>query len=63
MKLVEYMPPYLKNVLEFNKIFDAEDIEVENMRYSINTMLREVIVKTARSYGLERYEKIYNIKN
>lgn len=63
MKLVEYMPPYLKNVLEFNKIFDAEDIEVENMRYSINTMLREVIVKTARSYGLKRYEKIYNITN
>ena len=35
MKLIEYMPPYLKNVLEFIKIFDAEDIEIENMRYLI----------------------------
>lgn len=61
MKLVEYMPPYLKNVLEFNKIFDAEDIEIENMRYLIDKVLREVIVKTANSYGLDRYEKIYGI--
>ena len=52
MKLVEYMPPYLKNVLEFNKIFDTEDIEIENMRYLINKILREVIVKTSNSYGL-----------
>ena len=62
MKLVEYMPPFLKNVLEFNKIFDAEDIEVEDMRYLIDKILREVIVKKATSYGLERYEKIYGIK-
>lgn len=63
MKLIGYMPPYLKNVLEFIKIFDAEDIEVQNIRYLIDKMLKEVIVKTATSYGLDRYEKIYGIKN
>ena len=63
MKLIEYMPPYLKNVLEFIKIFDTEDIEIENMRYLIDKVLKEVIVKTATSYGLDRYEKIYGIKN
>lgn len=63
MKLIEYMPPYLKNVLEFIKIFDAEDIEIENMRYLIDKILKEVIVKTATSYGLDRYEKIYGITN
>ncbi len=63
MKLIEYMPPYLKNVLEFIKIFDAEDIEIENIRYLIDKMLKEVIVKEATSYGLDRYEKIYGIKN
>ena len=31
MKLIGYMPSYLKNVLEFIKIFDAEDIEVQNL--------------------------------
>ncbi len=63
MKLIEYMPPYLKNVLEFIKIFETEDIEIENMRYLIDKVLKEVIVKTATSYGLDRYEKIYGIKN
>lgn len=63
MKLIEYMPPYLKNVLEFIKIFDAEDIEVQNIRYLIDKILKEVIVKDATSYGLDRYEKIYGIKN
>lgn len=63
MKLIEYMPPYLKNVLEFIKIFETEDIEIENMRYLIDKVLKEVIVKTATSYGLDRYEKIYGIVN
>ena len=63
MKLVEYMPPFLKNVVEFNKIFDAEDVEIESMRYLIDSILREVIVKSARTYGLDRYEKIYGITN
>ena len=62
-KLIEYMPPFLKNVREFNKIFDAEDIELEDLNYNLKKMLTEVIVKTADSYGLDRYEKIYNISN
>lgn len=62
-KLIEYMPPFLKNVREFNKIFDAEDIELEDLNYNLKKMLTEVIVKTADSYGLDRYENIYNISN
>lgn len=62
-KLIEYMPPFLKDVREFNKIFDAEDIELENLNYNVKKMLTEVIVKMADSYGLDRYEKIYNISN
>lgn len=62
-KLIEYMPPFLKNIREFNKIFDAEDIELEDLNYNLKKMLTEVIVKTADSYGLDRYENIYNISN
>lgn len=62
-KLIEYMPPFLKDVREFNKIFDAEDMELENLNYNIKKMLTEVIVKMADSYGLDRYENIYNISN
>ena len=63
MKLINYMPQFLKNVREFNEIFDAEDFELEIMREQIDKILKEVIVNTAESYGLERYEKIYGITN
>lgn len=63
MKLIEYMPPFLRTVREFNVIFEAEDTEVDNLKNEISRLLKEVIVKTAESYGLERYEKIYHIKN
>ena len=63
MKLIEYMPPFLQNILEYNKIFETEDVEIENMRFLIDKILSEVIVKKATSYGLEKYERIYGIKN
>ena len=62
-KLIEYMPAFLKDVREFNEIFDTEDIELEELDYNVKKMLTEVIVKMADSYGLDRYEKIYDIKN
>lgn len=61
MKLNEYMPPFLKDVREFKEIFTTEDKELEYMNNLIASMLTEVIVKTANSYGLTRYEKIYEI--
>lgn len=63
MKLIEYMPPFLKNIREYNKIFEAEDIELEKIREQVNLMLTEKIVNLATSFGLDRYEKIYNIKS
>ncbi|HBJ12454.1 MAG TPA: hypothetical protein DDY53_03910 [Clostridiales bacterium] len=61
MNLIKYMPPFLKEVREFKEIFGAEDIQIEKLNNQINSMLREVIVKTAEDYGLRRYEKIYGI--
>ena len=61
MKLNEYMPPFLKDVREFKEIFATEDKELEYMNNLIASMLTEVIVKTANSYGLTRYEKIYEM--
>lgn len=63
MKLIDYMPQYLKNVREFQEIFKSEDEQLNNINTLISKMLTEVIVKSADSYGLERYEKIYNISN
>jgi hypothetical protein len=61
VKLINYMPQYLKNIREFQEIFKSEDEQLEYMNILIAKMLTEVIVKTADSYGLTRYEKIYNI--
>ena len=61
MKLNEYMPPFLIYIREFKEIFSSEDKELEYMNNLVASMLTEVIVKTANSYGLTRYEKIYSI--
>ena len=61
MKLNDYMPPFLKDIKEFKEIFKSEDEELKCLNSLVMKMLTEVIVKTAESYGLERYEKIYNI--
>lgn len=61
--LIEYMPPFLKDIREYNKIFDAEDIELQSLNSNMNLLLTEVIVNSACDFGLDRYEKIYNIKN
>lgn len=63
MKLIEYMPPFLRDVREFIKIFEAEDDVVEKLSNDVKSLTKEVIVKTANSYGLKKYEKIYNITN
>lgn len=61
MKLIEYLPEFLQNIREFKELFEAEDIEIEKLKMAINKVVTEPIVETATSYGLERYEKIYNI--
>lgn len=61
MKLNDYMPPFLSNIREFKEIFNSEDIELEKLNSAIGTILKEVIVNTSETYGLNRYEKIYNI--
>lgn len=61
MKLIDYIPSFLQGIREFKEIFNVEDIELDNIKIEVDKLLKEVIVKTATSYGLERYEKIYRI--
>ncbi len=63
MKLIEYMPLFLQDVREFKEIFNVEDKEIDSLKEQIENVLKEIIVTTAEGYGLERYEKIYNIQN
>lgn len=61
MKLNEYMPPFLSDIREFKEIFKSEDEELERLKYMISKMLTEIIINTADSYGITKYEKIYGI--
>lgn len=63
MKLIEYMPNFLKDVREYKAIFSSEDIELDLLKKQIEKILDEVIVSKAEDYGIDRYEKIYSIKN
>lgn len=63
MKLINYIPMFLQNVREFNIIANIEDVEIEKLNAEIEKILKESIVVNAESYGLKRYEKIYNIEN
>lgn len=61
MKIIKYIPNFLHNVREFNNICNVEDEELEKLKLRIDNILKEVIVNTSEGYGLQRYEKIYNI--
>jgi len=61
MKLIEYLPNFMKDIKELQELFDTEDIEVKKLKGEIEKIFSEIIVKTAKSYGLDRYEKIYQI--
>ena len=62
MKLIEYLPEFLQKIREYKVLFDVEDIELDELKERLEDILDEVIVNTADSYGIERYEKIYSIK-
>lgn len=61
MKLIEYLPNFMQDIKEFKELFSAEDIEIEQLKVAIEKIFSEIIVKTAEGYGLDRYEKIYQI--
>lgn len=63
MKLIEYYPLFLQDIREFKLISNIEDTELEKIQNKVEEILKEVIVNTAESYGLNRYEKIYNLSN
>jgi len=62
-KSIEYLPSFLNEIEEYKQIFNAGDTELSNVYDVIENIVKETIVQTAENYGLQQYEKIYNLSN
>lgn len=61
MKLIDYLPPILKEIYEFRLMFEADDCVLEKAREEINRLNKELFIYTAENEGLERLEKVLNL--
>lgn len=60
-RLIEYLPPYLRNYSELRAITDTEQPEIEFVNKAIDLVLSESFVETLDEYGCERWEKMLKI--
>lgn len=60
-RLIEYLPPYLRNYSELRAITDTEQPEIELVNKAIDLVLSESFVETLDEYGCERWEKMLKI--
>lgn len=60
-KLLGYLPPYLQKYRELIAITNAECLESEAVKASIDLVLSESFVDTLDEYGCERWERMLKI--
>lgn len=56
MRIVEYIPHFLREILEFQNISDVETSEIQRLKEKIDFVLKNQFISTADSYGLSRLE-------
>lgn len=59
--LWRYLPEYLKQFPELNKLFEAEKPEFQTLVYNLNRLLNNLFIDTATSGGLDRFEQILHL--
>lgn len=63
MKVSDYIPDLYKDNVEMSNIINAEEVEFEfNLEPSIENAFKDNFAKTATINGIEKYEKLLNIK-
>src|SRR5690606_21275236 len=60
-KLINYLPEVLRNFREFQKIFEAEEPEFENLQDELLKVLKDFFVEDTTERGVRRWEKILKI--
>lgn len=62
MSLINYLPIFLQNILEYKEIMNVEDLEISDIKAEIENSINEVSIQNATEKGIARYEKILNMK-
>lgn len=61
-KLIDYLPPVLKEIEELNTILDAQQSEVYDLSAGLENMFKDQFIKDATERGLSKREKIFGIQ-
>lgn len=61
MKLREYWPEFIKDILEFDQIAEAEQPEFDKAHKDVKEITDNFFLLTLNEYGCKRWEKILNI--
>ncbi|WP_027087410.1 YmfQ family protein [Cohnella panacarvi] len=56
VNLMEYLPPYYEEILEFKKIMSSEGEELEALRSEKESVLAQMFLPTT-TWGIERWER------
>lgn len=59
--LIQYLPEYMRGIVEFNQLAGTEEEELNQLSDSINDAWNNQYIATATDEGLRRYEKIYGV--
>lgn len=60
--LINYLPEFLQDIIEYKVIMATEDIEIEKIKEEINKSVNESSIENATEMGVTRYEKILGIR-
>lgn len=63
MSLINYLPPFLREIREYKEIMNVGDIEIDKIKNQVENLKEEMNIANASEYVIKRYEKILGIKN
>ncbi|MBU3193456.1 putative phage tail protein [Clostridium algidicarnis] len=61
-KLIEFLPPEITEIREFEEITSTEDIELELLEKGQQRILHENFIDSATDYGIKHKEKLFKIR-
>lgn len=60
-KLIDYLPPYMQEYLEMQKIMEAQQSKVDLLWVAAENALADQFILDATAYGVTRWESMLNI--